>query len=318
MKGFYKTTLLLVVGVNIFTYETANTMMEKKMIEAEEGRYSQLHLAALNNDEDEIKKLLILGADIEVRTRYGSTPLHVAFWNNNEKAVKVLLDMGANKEAIDERGDTPLNLAIFNRCSTEVVRLLLKNRANIPNGDKTQSEFSSDPAELEGGKSEDSTANGYKDAKADDERTPTVASEGQTEVVKVLLVAGADKDAKDEDTPLHFTTSRGDTTPAILLAKDKFGFTPFHHAVVYGNPEIIKVFIGAGVNVNVVDTTILSHFIGYTPLHFAAMNDHTEVVKILLAAGANRDATGEGGWNTPYFEARSAGLRRLLAPTVKG
>ena len=81
------------------------------------------------------------------------------------------------------------------------------------------------------------------------------------EVVKELLAAGADVNARDD----------GDRTP-------------LHRATHCGNTEAVKLLLANGANANATGAN------GYTLLHNAA--GCVEVVKELLAAGAEGQCTG--------------------------
>jgi len=59
--------------------------------------------------------------------------------------------------------------------------------------------------------------------------------------------------------------------------------TPLHIAVVRSNPEVAKVLISAGADVN-------ARGKGFTPLHLAANKGKMELVKLLVSAGANANA----------------------------
>ena len=89
----------------------------------------------------------------------------------------------------------------------------------------------------------------------------SAVKKGRTEIVKLLLAAGADIDA---------TNKHGMT--ALLLATEK-KFT-----------EIAKVLLSAGAYVNARTET------GWTALILASNNGDTEIVKLLLAAGADANA----------------------------
>ena len=103
-------------------------------------------------------------------------------------------------------------------------------------------------------------------AKASDGTTLLMlaAAAGTPEVVKMLLDAGADVNAKDVN-----------------------GLTPLWAAVVFksATPEVIKMLLDAGANVN--DRIDTEHSDGMTPLIFAAIRSTPEVIKMLLDAGAN-------------------------------
>ncbi len=86
--------------------------------------------AAFNGDTAKIQDLLDKGANIEARSRDGSTALIAAAGNGKAEAVKLLLDKCASIEARDNDGETAL-FSAARYAKPEVVKLLLDNGANI-------------------------------------------------------------------------------------------------------------------------------------------------------------------------------------------
>lgn len=79
---------------------------------------------------------------------------------------------------------------------------------------------------------------------------------------------------------------------ANVGARNHIGQTPLFCAVIYDNPEGVKMLIAKGAKVNVRQND------GRTPLHWAADNGYYDVVKVLIANQANRNAKDASG-NTP-------------------
>ena len=53
--------------------------------------------------------LIVAGADVNVKDKYGKTPLHFAAQSsNNPKIVTILIKAGANVDARDQNGKTSL------------------------------------------------------------------------------------------------------------------------------------------------------------------------------------------------------------------
>ncbi len=95
------------------------------------------------------------------------------------------------------------------------------------------------------------------------------ASLGQNEIIKILLEAGADINAKDD---------------AFFPSDDNFdqnGKTAFFYAIDGGHYETVKLFIQLGVDVNQQNRT------GGTPINYAAHNGYVDIVELLIKSGAN-------------------------------
>ena len=119
------------------------------------------------------------------------------------------------------------------------------------------------------------------------------ASEGHTEVVKLLLDAGANADEPsmlNRSSPLHIAVQNGhiDTVRVLIKAvtdvnKATFsGKTPLLLAVLNGHHNIAKLLLEGGADVDKSDVAY-----GNTPLMAAAYNGHLNVVKVLLDGGAD-------------------------------
>lgn len=113
------------------------------------------------------------------------------------------------------------------------------------------------------------------------------AYKGHTEIVKLLLEAGADVKAVDPGmraTALHAAAYAGRTPAAKLLIEygieidkqgPKNGYTALHDAIWQNNIETAKVLIAAGANLN-----LKSHD-GETPLEFSRSNKRREIAALI-------------------------------------
>ena len=164
------------------------------------------------------------------------------------------------------------------------------------------------------------------------------AKDGKTELVSLLIDAGADINAVDEDgdTPLNWAASNGHSECVKLLlaapgidvnkTNEYYGGTPLNRAAFNGRSECVKLLLAApGINVNKADMH------GNTPLYWAAYKGHSACVKLLLATpGIDVNKADKYGW-TPLFWAADNGhsecVKLLLAapgidvnkaPTVTG
>ena len=118
---------------------------------------------------------------------------------------------------------------------------------------------------------------------------------GHTEVVQVLLTAGADPDKGNQfgSTPLVMA-ARGDYTDMVQLLLDggaqidkgnEYGWTPLHTAAYGGREEVIQLLLERGA-----DPNKTSRY-GCTPLHLATEEGHEEIVQLLQAHVASLDSS---------------------------
>lgn len=115
------------------------------------------------------------------------------------------------------------------------------------------------------------------------------AYQGHTEIVRMLLEAGADVSAVDPSmkaTALHAAAYAGRTEAAKLLIKHGIdvnkqgpvnGYTALHDAIWQNNVGTAKVIIEAGA-----DLDLRSHD-GETPLEFARSRRRTAIAEAILA-----------------------------------
>ena len=103
----------------------------------DEGGRSPLHYAAMEDDLDEVRRLIANGEDTNASDARGLTPLHFAAEYFAVRAGAELLSAGARVDSQDAFGNSPLFAAVFNCDGTngEFIGLLRAHGADpmLPN-----------------------------------------------------------------------------------------------------------------------------------------------------------------------------------------
>ncbi|CBJ28413.1 ankyrin repeat protein [Ectocarpus siliculosus] len=133
---------------------------------------------------------------------------------------------------------------------------------------------------------------------------------GHSEVARVLIKAGADKDARTGGsgaTPLHLAARKGHESclrTLLLTGADKDskrgldGATPLHQAAFFGQMGAVRELLESLADPNAQDAE------GCTPVFLASQEGHEEVVVDLLRNGASPDMSREDGWAPLHAAAR--------------
>ena len=190
---------------------------------------SPLHLAAYNGEENVVRTLVELGANIEGKDKYYGTPLYVAILNDKENVVRTLVELGANIEGKNEYGNTPLYVAISND-KENVVRTLVELGANIESRDK----YGNTPLHV-------------------------AILNDKENVVRTLVELGANIEGKNkyDKTPLHLAVSNDKENVVRTLvelganieSKNEYGQTPLHYAAWKGKKNVVSILIELGAKV---------------------------------------------------------------------
>jgi len=151
------------------------------------------------------------------------------------------------------------------------------------------------------------------------DKTPLIASaeRGDDTTVRLLIAAGANKEAKDSSgkTALHHASSQGHySTVNVLIktigtdkeAEDTTGQTALHVAAGGGYDGIVRLLIDEGADISAIDRG------GHVPLHLAAESGNDNVVKLLVYAGANVNATRSADGRTPLCVAVNGGHEKIV------
>ncbi len=127
------------------------------------------------------------------------------------------------------------------------------------------------------------------------------AAHGRVNIVKALLEAGADVNARSDvhdSTAVMLAAGNGhvDVVKVLLEAgadieeRDRAGRTTLAFAAGLDDVEIVKILLDAGADVNAKDG------LGTTPLMWAVSEGQADIVKVLLDAGADVHAKNSNGY----------------------
>ena len=230
----------------------------------DEANETALYCAARNSHTTDMVRVLIdAGADIDIDNSDGRWPLHNACISGALDNVKMLVRAGAGVCVTDNGGRTCLSLAA-EWGHTDTVRYLV----GLPE------------VEINYGSAVNYTA------------LHCAVQKTCTDVVRVLIDAGADIEIKNNDgrSPLHCAFEVLDNVKMLVEAgagvnvTDNVGDTCLTLAAYFGHTETVRYLVGLPeVDVNHRDGD------NKTALHCAVGENHTDVAQLLIDAGADME-----------------------------
>ncbi|KAI9778574.1 MAG: hypothetical protein M1839_007967 [Geoglossum umbratile] len=219
-----------------------------------------LHEAAARGQDDVVRQMLEMGADVSAKDGNGCTALRMAARGGREAVMQLLLEKGLGAVAEIENGSTLLHEAARNGHEA-VVRLLLGKGADINSRDK----------------------GGWMPLH-------TATANGQGKVVQLLLEEGANVDKMGSIsrwTALQGVTANGHEAMVQLLLKKganidakggRYGWTALHLAAIYGREAVLSILLENGADVMAKDR------FGYSIIRCAMVARQQAAVQILLDA----------------------------------
>jgi cytohesin len=276
-----------------------------------------LHYAAERGRVDAVRRLIAAGARTDVVDRSGSTPLHTAAFHGHVDIIEALLAAGAPVDADVQvcNGGTGTS-----RKAAAAAAVAAASRRQLSSNGKSGGEATGSAAtttttttttnddDSEGSKksskkialSTDDPENSSEDLVAVyDTPLHHAAHQGQAACLKVLLMAGADVDARDAAgaSALHKACFNEHVECVRLLveagasigAADVEGSTALHRAAHSGNVDCVRLLIEHKADVRAFDSS------RGTPLHNASYAGRRDVLLLLIDAGAAVDAADEAG-----------------------
>ncbi|KRZ92643.1 Protein phosphatase 1 regulatory subunit 16A [Trichinella sp. T8] len=225
--------------------------------------------ATQRRDIQEVKQLLIDGADPNSHNEDGLTALHQCAIDNDEEMMQLLIDFHADVNARDSELWTPLHAAA---CCGHIntMQLLIKNGAALlaVNSDGNMPyDICDDEAALDYIETEMANR-GITQDDIDEERLCN--ERNMLDDMRALYNRGGNMDQKDKQgatlvistcpffLPLHVACANGYYSVAEFLlecgawvhARDNDGWQPIHAASIWAQPDLIELLVQFGADIN--------------------------------------------------------------------
>ncbi|KAK0417986.1 hypothetical protein QR680_013313 [Steinernema hermaphroditum] len=258
---------------------------------------------------DDIRMLLVCGANADTEITLGLTPLHYACHSDYFDAAKLLLVRGANVDSINAGGYSPMHMCA-ERGNYRLIKLLLDYSARVCYVTETEEQYPirdsvDEPLRMAIRRGHFGCARLLLENGADPNARyfdgPEICHVPPTETqfLSLMLNFGANPNVHDRDglTPLMKACrakEQGFKALRILLdhgadinalAKPKQDLkTALHYAVLSGSLDLVCFLIENGANVN-----MSRDYDKASPLDLAVLTDNPHMVATLLEAGADVD-----------------------------
>lgn len=267
--------------------------------------------AVINNDKEEVIKLLEQGANINEADINGCLPFHWAAREGNLDILTIIFKhlKKTDIDKTDLKGFTALHFAAYGG-HLEVVKYLISNNASssINKGGDAPSDLAIANQYFEVAQV---LAEQYLIFLGENDEHQSIINKilctciklGKIEEVEHLLEADVDLEFIDTVglCPIHYAVGFGkldivqlliSKSPHVINLRDKKGHTALYHAIMHHYPDIAKFLIEKGANPNIDKDE--------TPIHLAVRKGQCEIVKLLIPIIP--DINVQNGWgHTPLF-----------------
>ncbi|KAH0527112.1 hypothetical protein TsFJ059_002145 [Trichoderma semiorbis] len=278
---------------------------------ADESGNTLLHQAVKSGHEVAVKLLLIHGANVHATNNSGKTPVFYAICNYKRHLVEPMLNHGANVQVTDENGNTLLHQAVKSGHEVEV-ELLLNHGANV----QVTDENGNTPLHHAVQRTEKKHPNRSIAAQLLNKgaKVNAVNNDGKTPFFDLIVNIGI---FSSDELMLFVKLLLG--YGADVQTIDKYGNTPLHLAVIFGDLALAALLLSEGANANVANNN------GKTPLlklmeseWSKALNRVETFVQLLLDYGADLHATDASGRTVLDMALKMQGKRVVSFLCCKG
>lgn len=203
---------------------------------------NRLHLAILARDENAVKGLIDMGADVNFKSADGSTPLHLATFVGADQIFMMLREAGGDLSIPNSRNES---IEQVSRLNWETVQLIASFLNLELNKDQWESGITAIRANI---------------ASIDSESMDLAISDPDSDTE---MKAEAEPSDFDDDglNPLHRAILAGDVDQVESLLKEgtspdrktRDGTSPLHLSVFLGMDEIYQLLVANGADLSVTD-----------------------------------------------------------------
>ena len=255
-------------------------------------KWSPLHFAVNQDDQDLIDLLCNGGADVNAICKGDKTPLMIAVMNCLVKSVRAVLGKSANPSLRDLHGWTAVHMAAESNETVEILQLLIDNGATV-----------------------DGLTNKGNTALA------LAVLNNSMKTTKVLLLSKADPNKCGDHlwSPLHIACERSNAKLTELLCSfgtnpnttNHQGYTPLLISVAKGSQATVEVLLRNNANPN-----MQSELNGWSALHLAAQEDDHVLGELLCNHNADLNVRTHES-NTPLVIAAMKQSKRMVSVLLR-